>query len=184
MNSYVSLLRGVNVSGHNMIKMPKLKLLYDSLGLEGVSTYIQSGNVVFRTGSDDPAAIGSSLERAIEGRFGLSVEVILRRPSELAKIVKASPFVGQKNIHEERLYVTFLKTKPSAALVRTMKDAAAKSSDQYEIAGSEIYLHCPNGYGKTLLSNTFFEKQLKVMATTRNWKTVNTLLAMASRMNG
>jgi uncharacterized protein (DUF1697 family) len=183
MNLFVSLLRGVNVSGHNMIRMAELKALYESLGLADVSTYIQSGNVVLRARRNNPAVLGSLIERAIEERFGFPVVVLLRRPAELARIIRNSPFIGREKIDEQRLYVTFLKTRPSAFAVGAAKEAAAKSPDQYEIAGSEIYLHCPHGYGKTLLSNTFFEKQLKVMATTRNWRTVMTLHAMAIGAN-
>ncbi len=182
MISYVSLLRGINVSGHNMIKMAELKALCESLGLTNVSTYIQSGNVVYQTNRSDPVTIGTSIERAIEKKFGFLVTVITRRPAELARVITACPFLGAEKIEENRLYVTFLKTKAEAALVKSLELAAAKSTHRHKIAGTEVYLYCPNGYGKTLLSNTFFEKQLKVRATTRNWKTVNTLYAMASNI--
>lgn len=180
MPSFISLLRGVNVSGHNMIKMPELKLLFDSLGFRGVTTYIQSGNVVFQSDKGEPTSVETRIERAVEKKFGLTVSVIIRQASDLDKVIKNSPFRGD-NIDESRLYVTFLKDKPAPALVKALQPAAAKSNDQYKILGREIYLYCPNGYGKTLLSNTFFEKQLKLVATTRNWKTVTTLHAMASK---
>lgn len=182
MTSLVSLLRGINVSGHNMIKMTELKALYESLGYKNVTTYIQSGNVIFQTEKNDPAQAEASIEQAIEKKFGFPVTVIVRKPAELARVIKANPFIGGNNIDEIRLYVTFLRAKPTPALTKILQPAAAKSTDQYEILGREIYLHCPNGYGKTLLSNTFFEKQLKGVATTRNWKTVNTLYAMAGRL--
>ena len=184
MTSFVSLIRGINVSGHNMIKMADLKALYESLGFKSVTTYIQSGNVIFQTEEDSASSLEVSIERAIDKRFGFPVSIIVRKPAELARVIKANPFHGTDKIDESRLYVTFLKTKPAPALVKAVQAAAARSADQYSISGSEVYLHCPNGYGKTLLSNTFFEKQLKLMATTRNWKTVNTLYAMASRISG
>lgn len=179
MATFVSMLRGINVSGHKMIKMAELKALYESLGLRDVSTYIQSGNAVFRTDRNDSGAIGASIEQAIERRFGFPVVVIIRRPKELSKIIKSSPFSGRDKIDETMLYLTFLKAKPSAALVKALKPVAAKSRDLCKIVGSEIYLYCPDGYGKTLLSNAFFEKHLRVEATTRNWKTVNALSGLA-----
>ena len=183
MTSFVSLLRGINVTGHNMIRMAELKALYESLGFKNVATYIQSGNVIFQSEEDSPDGVEASIERAIEKKFGFPVTVIVRKPAELARVIKANPFIGRARIDEIRLYVTFLRSRPTPALIKALQPAAAKSTDQYEIVGREIYLHCPDGYGKTLLSNTFFEKQLKVAATTRNWKTVNTLYAMASRTN-
>ncbi len=182
MNSFVSLLRGVNVTGHNTIRMTELKALYESLGFNDVTTYIQSGNVVFRAEADNPAQVEASIEHTIEKKFGFSVTVIVRKPAEIAGVIKSNPFIGGHKIDETRLYITFLRTKPTSALLKALQPAAAKSTDQYEIVGREVYLYCPNGYGKTLLSNTFFEKQLKSAATTRNWKTVNTLYGMANRL--
>ncbi len=183
MTPFISLLRGINVSGHKLIRMTDLKALYESLGFVNVSTYIQSGNVLFEAGRNDPEAIAASIEQAVEKKFGFSVVVILRKPAELARLIKNCPFRGSGKIDESRLYVTFLKAKPSATLVKALEAVAARSPDQYEVVGSEVFLNCPNGYGKTLLSNTFFEKQLKAVATTRNWKTVNTLHVMALHVN-
>jgi uncharacterized protein (DUF1697 family) len=184
MKSFISLLRGINVSGHNMIKMAELKTLYESIGLTDVSTYIQSGNVVFRSEQNDPSVLGALIERAIQKRFGSSVTVIIRRPAELAKIIKTNPFLGLNKVDEARLYVTFLQTKPTATLVEALGPVAAKTPDEYRIIANEVYLHCPNGYGKTVLSNTFFEKHLNLKATTRNWNTVNRLLAMVGSVSG
>jgi uncharacterized protein (DUF1697 family) len=180
MHTYISMLRGINVSGQKMIKMTDLKALYESLRCSNVATYIQSGNVGFRSGSNDPFSIGTSIEKAIEKSFGFSVTVILRRPAEFRKVINKCPFLGTARVDESRLYVTFLKSRPAPSLVKAIAPVPVKTADIYEIAGSEIYLHCPDGYGKTLFSNSFFEKHLKVAATTRNWKTVQTLLAMCS----
>jgi uncharacterized protein (DUF1697 family) len=180
MSSFITLLRGINVSGHNMIKMAELKALYESLGFRDVTTYIQSGNVVFQTEKASNDLVEASIEKAIEKKFGFQVPVIARKPGELAKVIRANPFAGRRGVDESKLYVTFLKTKPAPAVVKALPSAASRSTDQYHIAGNEIYLYCPDGYGRTLLNNTFFEKQVKLMATTRNWKTVNTLYVMAS----
>jgi uncharacterized protein (DUF1697 family) len=180
MTSFISLLRGINVSGHNMVKMAELKTLYESLGFKNVTTYIQSGNVIFQSGKDDSGSVEAAIERAIEKQFSFPVTVIARKTAELAGIIKANLFRGSDKIDETRLYVTLLKTKPAPEAVKALEPTAARSTDQYKITGREVYLYCPNGYGRTLLSNTFFEKQLKAKATTRNWKTINTLYAMAS----
>ena len=178
MHMFVSLLRGINVTGYHMVSMPRLRELYESLRLEGVRTYIQSGNVVFGSARDDPEFLKAEIERAIERTFGFDVPVVLRRAAELRKVIRANPFLGRDGVDEGRLYVTFLERAPSKALVNALAPVTVKSKDDYEVLGKEIYLHCPHGYGKTLLSTTFFEKHLKIEATNRNWKTVQTLLAM------
>jgi uncharacterized protein (DUF1697 family) len=183
MHTYISMLRGINVTGHKMIKMAELEELYKSLRLSNVATYIQSDNVIFQSGNTDPVPIESSIEKAIEKSFGFSVTVILRRPPQLRKVISKCPFLSASKPDGSWLYVTFLKARPLPSLVKALAQVGSKNSDRYEIAGSEIYLHCPNGYGKTQFSNNFFEKHLKVAATTRNWNTVKTLLAMASQPN-
>jgi uncharacterized protein (DUF1697 family) len=179
MHTYISLLRGINVSGQKLIKMAELKALYESLRFANVTTYIQSGNVVFQSRSDDPLSIGTSIEKAIEKALGFSVTVILRRPAELRRIINKSPLPGGGEKDQARLYVTFLKERPKASLVKAITAVPARTADTYEIAGSEVYIHCPNGFGKTLFSNNFFEKHLQTVATTRNWRTVQTLLSLS-----
>jgi uncharacterized protein (DUF1697 family) len=179
MPSFISLLRGINVSGHNMIKMTELKALYELLGFRNVATYIQSGNVVFQAEKNDDTSVETSIERAIEKKFAFPVTVIVRGSQELGRVIKANPFRGENGIDEKWLYVTFLRSRPPASTIKALAPLAAKSDDRYEFKGREVYLYCPNGYGKTLLSNTFFEKQLKIAATTRNWRTVNTLYSMS-----
>jgi uncharacterized protein (DUF1697 family) len=183
MHTYISMLRGINVSGQKIIKMTELKALYESLRLSNVTTYIQSGNVVFQSGNKDPLSIGASIEKAIAKSFGFSVTVVLRRPDEFRKVIGKCPFLGTAGVDENRLYVTFLKSRPALPLVKAMAQVSAKNTDTYEIAGTEIYLHCPTGYGKTLFSINFFEKHLKVAATTRNWNTVQTLLALSANLD-
>lgn len=166
-----------------MIKMTELKALYESLQLIKVTTYIQSGNVVFQSKDSNGDSIAVSIEKAIEKSFGFPVTVVLRQPAEFRKVIKKCPFLNTPSPDEGRLYVTFLKSKPAPSLVKAMVQSAGKSTDTYKISGNEIYLLCPNGYGKTLFSNSYFEKLLKIAATTRNWKTVQTLLAMSSELD-
>lgn len=178
MHTFVSLLRGINIGGHHLIRMPALKSLYESLGFADVTTFIQSGNVVFRTTRDDAGAIEEMIEKTIAKSFGFPVAVVVRTPSQLGKVIKESPYAGREGIDINRLAVAFLKSRPPAAHIRNLATAAAKTTDEHVVAGSVVYLHCPNGFGKTLLTTTFLEKYLEVGTTARNWKTVTALHAM------
>ncbi len=183
MPQYISLLRGVNVTGYNKVPMATLKTLYESLGLTSVTTYIQSGNVVFDAEESCPEELRIALERAIKRSFGFDISVLLRQTRDLKRIIRKSPFDGKNGVAQDLLYVTFLEAKPQATLVKALSGLPLKTKDRYCLAGKEIYLHCPGGYGKTILSNTFFEKHLKLRATTRNWKTVHALVALAGTVS-
>jgi uncharacterized protein (DUF1697 family) len=169
------MLRGVNVAGQKKLKMRELAESYTALGFEDVRTYIQSGNVVFSTSIADASSIVKLVEKELKGRFGHEVTVFVRTPNELAKIVARNPFAGKD---QSKLHVTFLYMKPLG--VPTDKiDAARSVGEEFSISEREVFLFCPNGYGRSKLSNNFFEKALTVAATTRNWNTVTTLLSMA-----
>lgn len=183
MHTYISMLRGINVSGQKTIKMTELKALYELLGLKDVAAYIQSGNVIFQSKDNDPVSIGTAIEKAIEKSFRFSVTVVLRQPAEFRRIINKCPFLKVANVNESHIYITFLKSKPASALVKALQLPANKGSDTFQISGNDIYLYCVNGYGKTVFSIGFFEKQLKVTATTRNWRTVQTLLAMSDEID-
>ncbi len=183
MHTFVSLLRGINVGGHHLIKMPALKSLYESMGFVDVATYIQSGNVVFKTTKEDASAIEDLIEKNLLKTVGFPVAVVVRTPSQLGRVIKANPYAGRDGIDINRLAVAFLKSRPTAALVRNLSTIAAKTTDECLVAGSEIYLHCPDGFGKTLLTSTFFEKHLKVAATARNWRTLERCMPCASRIH-
>jgi len=179
METYISILRGINVSGQKKILMTDLKALYEDLGLENVTTYIQSGNVIFTTKKPLPhKELTRKIEEAIFKKYDFNVPVIIRTGNEMEKVLAANPLLKQKNIDPEKLHVTFLEEQPSAERARLTKDLDY-SPDKFVILKKEVYLYCPNGYGVSKLSNAFFENKLKVKATTRNWKTVNTLVSLA-----
>ncbi len=196
MKTFISLLRGINVSGQNRITMPELKAAYESLHLSNVVTYIQSGNVLFDCADQDPAPLAKTIEAEIARTFGTSVRVLLRDKNQFQQIVDNNPFT-KRNEDPEKLHVTFLAETPSEQGLRnlpvigvdcfaeerlaTTLDSGAGSADEFLVYDKEIYLFCPNGYGRTKLSNTFFERKLGVPATTRNWKTVNALYEMADQ---
>ncbi len=171
---YIAILRGINVSGKNVIRMDHLRSLFVSLGFRNVSTYIQSGNVLFLAASADEQQLTETIYQAIRNEFGFDVPVIIRNQPELMTIINGNPFLAEKNIPHDKLHVTFLSGIPAEEALKSLV-APASGDDQYIVHGREIYLYCPGGYGNTKLSNTFFEKKLKVTATTRNWNTVNKL---------
>jgi uncharacterized protein (DUF1697 family) len=177
MASYVALLRGINVGGHNRISMPDLCELVTTTGAEDVRTYVQSGNVVLRS-SHKPADAGQAIEKAIKKELGLDVAVMVRTDKQLAKVVAANPFPEQSD--HKRLLVMFLAGKPSAANVKQLAEAAAGKPEEFEVLGQEVYMHYPEGYGRSKLGGVFVEKKIGVAGTARNWKSVTTLAEMAA----
>jgi uncharacterized protein (DUF1697 family) len=177
--SYVALLRAVNVSGQNKVAMAELRAHLSRAGYQDVTTYVQSGNVVLQAAPTPEPKLVGALEREIRRGFGLTITVLVRTKEQLREIRSANPFV-KRGADTGSLYVTFLATKPTAAQV---KELATKTvgPDEAIVRGREIFLCCPNGYGRTKLNNAFFERQLGVKTTTRNWKTVTKLLELTSR---
>jgi uncharacterized protein (DUF1697 family) len=179
METYISILRGINVSGQKLIRMEELKTLYERLGFSDVTTFIQSGNVIFKTGLEIPVnALSEKIEKAIEEKYKFFVPVIIRTADEIQAILVSNPFLDEEDIDREKLHVTFLDADPQHAL---SVDILANDlfPDRFVIIGKDVYLYCPGGYGNTKLSNAFFEKKLKVKSTTRNWKTVGKLGELA-----
>jgi uncharacterized protein (DUF1697 family) len=174
--TYVALLRGINVSGRRKVSMADLRTLFGDLGSEDVTTYVQSGNVVFRSRADSGELI-DAIRTGIGRALGLDVTVLLRTKAELARIVAANPFVSEGR-EATKLHVTFLAGAPARERVRALEPKRG-GADEFRVVGREVYLHCPNGYGRTKLDNAYFEKQLDVAATTRNWKTVTKLAELA-----
>ncbi len=177
MNTYISLLRGINVSGQKKVRTADLKSLYESLELGNVQTYVQSGNVVFDSEEQDVEKLKNSIEAQIEAIFGFSVPVLIRSADDFQRVIKGHPFAHEDPI---RVLVTFLYELPEESKLAELSLYKNKV-DQFALGEQEIFLFCPGGYGKTKLSNNFFEKKLGVVATTRNWKSVNTLYEMASK---
>lgn len=180
MQTYISILRGINVSGQKKILMSDLKGLYESLKFKNVITYIQSGNVIFSANDkSSDTELSKKIEKAIIKKYDFSVPVIIRSIEEIERVLNNNPFLKQQNIDTERLYVTFLSAIPENDHLLKLKDIDF-SPDKFIIKEKEIFLFVPNGYGETKINNNFFENKLKVTATTRNWKTVNKLAEIAN----
>lgn len=176
MDTFVALLRGINVGGKNMIPMAELKSVLSARGLEDVVTYIQSGNVVFRsTGAG--RAVAAGIEQQIAESFGITVAVLMRTPAELAEIAESNPFLGGEADHS-RLHVVFLASTPTAKATAQL-DPERSPPDEFSVRGREIYLHLPNGAARSKLTIDYFERRLEVAATARNWKTLLKLLELS-----
>jgi uncharacterized protein (DUF1697 family) len=178
METYIALLRGINVSGHKMIKMDELKRVLCALNFSNIRTYIQSGNIIFETEKQDSTFLEKQIGEIIFKNFGFSIPAVIRNREELEKIHKKNPFLGKRNEPVDKLHVTLLSEEPDPLYLKKM-EGSLFLPDEFVISGREVYLFCPNGYGRTKLTNTFFENRLKLTATTRNWKTIETMLKMS-----
>jgi uncharacterized protein (DUF1697 family) len=170
------MLRGINVGGHAKVSMADLRATFLDMGYRDVRTYIQSGNVLF--GSPGSAAkLQSVIEQGLEDRFGLGIKVVLRTRAQLEEVIEHNPLaVGNRD--GAKLHVTFLSSTPASSRVSGL-DTQGYLPDEFRVRGREVYVHCPEGYGRTKLNNAFFERGLGVTATTRTLRTVTTLAAMA-----
>ena len=145
------------------------------MGFHNVSTYIQSGNVVFQTDQTDTEAMGQLISNEILKRFELQVPVLIRECCELKLILSLNPFLSADGEDISKLHITFLSDLPDESSLKTIT-GLSYPPDEFSLIGKTVYLRCPNGYGNTKLSNSFFENKLKVRATTRNLRTLNELV--------
>ena len=176
MPTCVAMLRGINLGARNRVAMADLRELVETLGAQDVRTHLQSGNVVL-TSRRKPAELERAIARGIRDTLGLDVTVLVRTAKELAGVVERNPFAGREG-DGRLLHVTFLAERPAAARVRELGKESFEP-DAFRVTGREVYLHCPHGYGRSKLSNAFFEQALAVRATTRNWRTVTALAEAA-----
>ena len=161
--------------------MERLRESCTALGFRSIATYVQSGNIVFLEGKRSPSGLSKTIGQAILRDLGFDVPVLVRTSGEMRALIEGNPFLKQKGIDPWKLYVTFLlEAAPKNALKNL--ERLSGQPDRFYVGQQEIYLYCPGGYGRTKLSNTAFEKALSIRATTRNWKTVNTLFEMASKL--
>lgn len=177
MTRYISLLRGINVGGHKKIVMTDLKLLYETLGFTAIQTYIQSGNLIFAAETRSTAMLAQQIEQAIAQQYGFEVIVIVLTAEELQSAAQSNPFQLEGITESDQLLLVFLSQIPLPDHVANI-DHNAYLPDRFALVGSQIYLYCPNGYGQTKLSNDFFERKLRLKATTRNSNTIAKLCSM------
>jgi len=178
--TFIILLRGVNMTGHNAIKMIRLVSLLRQIGYTDAETYIQSGNIVFTCHNVTCDDVSLVIRKAILSEFNLDIAVITHTLDDMTKIVSANPFTEEPGFDPSKMAVLFLELRPSNAQVGKVA-GIDYPPDKFHINNSEIYIYCPNGFGKTKLYTNFFEAKMKVTGTARNWRTVNKLLEIAEK---
>ena len=161
-----------------MIKMAALLEMFNTMNVKNAKTYIQSGNLVFQYKGSDVNALEKKIEKKIKDTFGFDVPVLILDAGDLPGILKNNPYLKKKNTDLTKLYVTLFKGDYDQKAV-DMINSSSYNGDEFSIQDPVIYLHLSNNYGNTKLNNNFFENKLKIVATTRNWKTMNELQKMA-----
>lgn len=178
--TYISLLRGINVSGQKSIKMSELSKTYGELGFANIKTYLQSGNVIFEAEDQAISDLEEQIYRQINLSFGYDVPVIALTVDILTHIVKNNPFLNNAQKDQSFLHVTFLSSTPQPEYFSEVEKRKQGDEEIY-IRKNIIYLYCPHGYGKTKLTNNLIESKMKTTATTRNWRTVTELLKISQQ---
>jgi uncharacterized protein (DUF1697 family) len=180
---YISFLRGVNMAGHNSIRMADMFALFIKLGFKDAETFIQSGNVIFTdTGGIPPNVLSVNIEQAIMKEFDYDIPVMIRTNHELSGLFSSNPFLGETNFDPSKMAVLFLHDEPSEAQIQKVA-GIDYPPDKFKIVGREIFVYCPNGFGRTKLYTNFFEKKMGVTGTGRNWKTITKILNIAEKKN-
>ena len=178
LKTYITLLRGINVSGKNLLRMRDLEATFLKLGAQNVRTYIQSGNVVFHYAEAETKLLSERIKAQIKQDYGYDLPVLVLTLESFTKLINTNPFSADSKKDVRFIHVTFLHEKP-AMYDRERINGKVSGEEEFLITDEAVFLYCPYGYGKTKLNNNFFESCFKVEATTRNWKTTMKLLEMA-----
>ena len=178
MKKYIAILRGINVGGKRKILMADLKKTCAALGFKNVQTYIQSGNVIFDAAEEPANALSQRLEHAVLQDYGFNVPVLIRSVNELKNLYQENPFLNLADADLNALHLTFLSEKPKPEALKKINNQDY-GPDFFELCENHVYLKIPGKYHESKLSNAFFEKKLRVTATTRNWKTLTKLIELA-----
>jgi uncharacterized protein (DUF1697 family) len=174
--TYICFLRGVNVGGNKLLKMAELKVLFDSLKLRDAKTYLQSGNVVFRSDETDRAVLTRRIEDGIRKKSGMEVKIILRTTDELRKVIAANPLAPETR-NPSGLVVAFLGG-PIGDTAKSLLTSLKIPSEELYFGKQELYLYFVESMARSKLAAALTEKKLGVNVTARNWNTVNALLKM------
>jgi uncharacterized protein (DUF1697 family) len=181
MNTYIALFRGINVGGSHMLPMKELKVLCEQNGCVDVQTYIQSGNVIFRSALTDVERLAKRLAAAVSKGYGFEPRVLVRTRADLEKAAAGNPF-PEAGSNPTSVHLLFLAEPPQKPDLQACEALKAKT-ERFALEGSVFYLHTPDGFGTSKLAGRA-EKLLGVAATARNWRTVTTLLEMAKKAAG
>jgi uncharacterized protein (DUF1697 family) len=177
MVKYVAFLRGINVGGHKIIKMDSLRDMFSALGFSQVKSYIQSGNIIFETAESDGHALERHIEAHLQTTLGYEVTTFIRTLSEMVEIVKYDPFQAERSAEGVKVYVTFLATEPSHERKMALM-SLSNDTELFQLKHRELFYLGHPTTKKVLFSNNFIERELGLVATTRNWATVNKIVTM------
>jgi uncharacterized protein (DUF1697 family) len=177
----IAMLRGVNVGGHNKIKMEELRGLCKTLKLRDACTYVQSGNLIFRTDERDLDLLAKRLQDASERKFGFRPDVVLRTASEMREVIGRNPFAKRRGIEPNRLLVTFLASEPESA-AREKAAQLDTAPEELRMDRREVYIYYPNGMARPKVSWASIERVLKTSGTGRNWNSVTKMLEIAEQL--
>jgi uncharacterized protein (DUF1697 family) len=177
--TYFALLRGINVGGKNMIPMAGLKKLFEQHGFLSVTTYLQSGNVVFLSTMTDEKEMELLLKQSIHETFGLQIEVFVKQASILSGLINQNPFNDRVELEGDKTGLVFLSGIPSSEGIEKLSKFDVLP-DEFFILRDYIFIYCPNGFGRARLTNAVLESKLKVKSTVRNWKTIQALAKIST----
>ncbi len=169
---YVALFRGINVGGHNKLKMDKLREMFVLLGFGNVKSYIASGNVAFDTRKTKNETLEKKLEKAVEENFSLEIKVMIRSSKEIEDVISKNPFEKEHDDDHTKLFVVFLKM----ALSQENADLLVShntENEKFAVSGREVYALSKKGFMDSILAKKYIDNKLKTPATARNWRTVN-----------
>ena len=173
MHRFVAFLRGINVGGRTVVK-EKLKEVFTSMGFQNVSTFKQSGNVIFETESADPPELKAKIEEKLKSTLGYEVKVAVRTIPQLKNIINLDAFKGQ-NLEGNSFLVTFLPAAPSPFPLQLPATIPKSTAQVICAAGAEVF-SVTHGGGEGALPNPFLESKLKVKATTRNINVIREII--------
>ncbi len=178
---HIALLRGINVSGQKIIKMADLQKHIAELGFKNISTYIQSGNIIFETDLENTSILAELISNKIKEKYDFDVPTVIVDIAELQYIVSSNPFINNRNESIENIYVAYFDSVPDKSLIAKFKEINFKN-EECIFDGKVAYLFYPEKYSNSKLTNNLLESKLKVKATTRNWKTSVKLLELGTSL--
>ncbi len=179
MESYIAFLRGINVAGQKKMPMAEVRKMMADAKFGDVKTYIQSGNIVFKNEINATEKLEELIHAAIEKTFGFDVPVLVKSVSEIKEILNHNPFDNPQDLEENRIYFVLLQNTPNKKLVKAFEETEYPN-EKFSVSDNCVYLCCKIGYGKAKLNNNVIEHKLQVNTTTRNYRTMNKLLELAS----
>lgn len=179
METYIAFLRGINVGGQKKMPMIEVREMMTRIGFKNVRTYIQSGNIIFKSELNSTKELQGLIHRAIEETFGFDVPVLVKTANEIRGVLLKNPYNNENDLAHNRVYFVLLQDTPDAELVKTFKRMNFPN-EKFRVSDTCVYLCCENGYGKAKLSNNMIERKLEVKATARNYRTMNKLLEIVS----